>query len=140
MISLFELKEKYIGPKGDPNREEYEKSVSEAVMLHKIHNNKTPIIMENKTLNSNISEKDLYALHSELQDLNEACSSLINEIAESLNRIKPYVEGTIPDEIRRSIPEIGSCSFVDAMKKQIRFTKENLYRLNYIARHLNDLI
>lgn len=132
MISLFELKEKYIGPKGDPNREEYEKSVSEAVMLHKIHNN--------KTLNSNISEKDLYALHSELQDLNEACSSLINEIAESLNRIKPYVEGTIPDEIRRSIPEIGSCSFVDAMKKQIRFTKENLYRLNYIARHLNDLI
>lgn len=32
MISLFELKEKYIGPKGDPN----EKSVSEAVMLYDI--------------------------------------------------------------------------------------------------------
>lgn len=101
--------------------------------------------MENKILNSNISEKDLCALHSELQDLNEVCSSLINEIAESLNRIKPYVEGTIPDEIRRSTPEIESpeiesYSFVGAMKKQIRFAKENLYRLNYIARHLNDLI
>lgn len=64
MISLFELKEKYIGPRGDPNREEYEKSVSEAVMLYDII--KTEYTMKTELLRIAVQAESEGACKSQL--------------------------------------------------------------------------
>jgi hypothetical protein len=85
-----------------------------------------------------LRQKELSAIYSELQAANEKTHKLIMEINESLNKILPYNEPNSKAEKDPSKPE-HPC-LVNSLKSQVKFAYENSERLVTITRHLNTLV
>lgn len=79
----------------------------------------------------------LVSLHGDLLHVNERTHRFIMEIQESLNKIQPAIE---PKNLESSPNKPEEPSFINEMRRQLRFANENADRLSNVCRHLNTLI